>query len=170
MSLSITLTINGAARAITLDDPRITLLDLLRERLDGLDGLQMCEAPEATDGELALAHTPAYLSAVIDGTLNPAQQREIGFPWSEAMVARARRSVGATVCAARAALISGLAANLAGGTHHASADKGSGFCVFNDAAVAGMGLGMAPRTPPVVARGGDRSRCAPGQRHRLDFS
>ena len=52
------------------------------------------------------------------------------------MVARARRSVGATVCAARSALVSGLAANLAGGTHHASADKGSGFCVFNDAAVA----------------------------------
>ena len=52
------------------------------------------------------------------------------------MVARARRSVGATVSAARSALISGLAANLAGGTHHASADKGSGFCVFNDAAVA----------------------------------
>ena len=109
---------------------------LLRERLHGLDGLQMCQAPEATDGELALVHTPAYLSSVIDGTLNPAQQREIGFPWSEAMVARARRSVGATVSAARSALVSGLAANLAGGTHHASADKGSGFCVFNDAAVA----------------------------------
>jgi acetoin utilization deacetylase AcuC-like enzyme len=62
-------------------------------------------------------------------------QREIGFPWSEAMVERSRRSVGATVAAARAALTQGIATNLAGGTHHASSDKGGGFCVFNDAAV-----------------------------------
>ena len=109
---------------------------LLREQLDGLPGLQMGQAPQASDGELALAHTPAYVAAVIDGTLGAAHQREIGFPWSEAMVARARRSVGATICAARAALSSGVATNLAGGTHHASADKGGGYCVFNDAAVA----------------------------------
>lgn len=109
---------------------------LLRERLEGLAGIEMREAPAASDGELALAHTPAYVSAVSDGTLSAAQQREIGFPWSEAMVARARRSVGATIAAARAALASGLATNLAGGTHHASADKGAGYCVFNDVAVA----------------------------------
>ena len=112
---------------------------LLREQLEGLPGLQLCQALPASDGELALAHTPAYLSAVIDGTLGAAQQREIGFPWSEAMVERARRSVGATIAAARAALGStrgGLATNLAGGTHHASADRGGGYCVFNDAAVA----------------------------------
>ena len=109
---------------------------LLRERLDGLPDLQMCQAPAASDAELALAHTPGYLTAVAEGTLSAAQQREIGFPWSEAMVARARRSVGATICAARAALASGVATNLAGGTHHASADKGGGYCVFNDAAVA----------------------------------
>ena len=109
---------------------------LLRERLEGLSGLEMRQAPAASDGELALAHTPLYVSAVIDGTLSPAQQREIGFPWSEAMVARARRSVGATIAAARAALAGGVAANLAGGTHHASADKGAGYCVFNDVAVA----------------------------------
>ena len=109
---------------------------LLREQLDGLTGLQMGQAPPASDGELALAHTPAYVAAVIDGALSAAHQREIGFPWSEAMVARARRSVGATICAARAALADGVATNLAGGTHHASADKGGGYCVFNDAAVA----------------------------------
>ena len=109
---------------------------LLRERLDSVTQIRMCQAPEASDGELALAHTPAYLSSVIEGTLSPAQQREIGFPWSEAMVARARRSVGATISAARAALATGVAANLAGGTHHATADRGAGFCVFNDAAVA----------------------------------
>jgi acetoin utilization deacetylase AcuC-like enzyme len=109
---------------------------LLREQLDGLADLQMCQALPASDGELALAHTPGYLTAVTDGTLGAAQQREIGFPWSEAMVARARRSVGATIGAARAALAGGVATNLAGGTHHASADKGGGYCVFNDAAVA----------------------------------
>ena len=109
---------------------------LLRERLDGLPGLHVQQAPPASDGELALAHSPAYLSAVVEGTLSAALQREIGFPWSQAMVERARRSVGATIAAARAALADGVAANLAGGTHHASADKGGGYCVFNDAAVA----------------------------------
>ena len=109
---------------------------LLREQLAGVAGLELCQAPEASDGELALAHTPAYLSAVFHGTLGAALQREIGFPWSEAMVARARRSVGATIGAARAALASGVATNLAGGTHHATADKGGGYCVFNDVAVA----------------------------------
>jgi len=109
---------------------------LLRERVEGEPGLDLRQAVPATDGELGLAHTPAYLSAVIEGTLSAAQQREIGFPWSEAMVARSRRSVGATIAAAREALTSGVAANLAGGTHHASADKGAGYCVFNDVAVA----------------------------------
>jgi acetoin utilization deacetylase AcuC-like enzyme len=109
---------------------------LLRDQLEGLQGLQTCQALEATDGELALAHTPGYIAAVSEGTLSAAQQREIGFPWSEAMAARARRSVGATIAAARSALRAGVAANLAGGTHHAMADKGGGYCVFNDVAVA----------------------------------
>lgn len=108
----------------------------LRERLNaGLPGVQMQQAPAASDGELALAHTPAYIDAVKTGTLSAALQREIGFPWSEAMVERSRRSAGATIAAARVALREGLAGNLAGGTHHASSDKGGGFCVFNDAAV-----------------------------------
>ena len=109
---------------------------LLREHLEQLPGLQLQQAPEASDGELALAHTPGYLAAVVGGTLSAALQSEIGFPWSEALVARARRSVGATIAAARSALVSGIAANVAGGTHHAAADKGGGYCVFNDAAVA----------------------------------
>lgn len=109
---------------------------LLKARVEGLPGLELLEAPAASDGELALAHDPAYVQAVVDGTLPAAAQREVGFPWSERMVARARHSVGATIAAARAALADGLAANLAGGTHHASADKGGGYCVFNDVAVA----------------------------------
>jgi acetoin utilization deacetylase AcuC-like enzyme len=98
----------------------------------------MGPALPASDGELALAHTPRWVEAVAHGTLSTAEQREIGFPWSPRMAERARRSVGATISAARVALIEGegVAANLAGGTHHAQADKGSGYCVFNDAAVA----------------------------------
>jgi acetoin utilization deacetylase AcuC-like enzyme len=110
---------------------------VLRERVaQERDSFQLIEAIPASDGELALAHTPAYVSAVVDGHLSEAQQREIGFPWSTRMVERARRSVGATIGAARAALKTGVASNLAGGTHHAYADKGAGYCVFNDVAVA----------------------------------
>lgn len=116
---------------------------LLREAAEAtLPGLRVHEAPPASDGELALAHDPAWIAAVVQGTTTPAQQREIGFPWSERMVERARRSVGATIQAARTALFGGgaggegVAANLAGGTHHACAYKGSGYCVFNDVAVA----------------------------------
>jgi acetoin utilization deacetylase AcuC-like enzyme len=112
---------------------------LLRDRLAHvLPELQLAAAEPASDGELALVHTPAYIQAVVQGRLTPEQQKEIGFPWTPAMVERSRRSSGATVMAARAALFGGegVSANLAGGTHHAYADKGSGFCVFNDAAVA----------------------------------
>ncbi len=109
---------------------------LLRDKVTALDGAQLCSAPSARDDDLALAHDRAYIDAVRHGSLTPAAQREIGFPWSLAMAERARRSVGATLAAARAALADGVGANLAGGTHHASADKGSGFCVFNDTAVA----------------------------------
>ncbi len=110
----------------------------LRERLrEELPTVSLHEALPASDGELALAHTPAYIRGIAQGTLDARAQREIGFPWSPAMAERARRSVGATVQAVRQAMAGdGLAANLAGGTHHAYADKGSGFCVFNDAAVA----------------------------------
>jgi acetoin utilization deacetylase AcuC-like enzyme len=110
---------------------------LLRARVAAeLPQIRLEEAPAASDGELALAHDPAYVSAVAEGHLSPAAQREIGFPWSPRMAERARRSVGATIAAARTALAEGVAANLAGGTHHASASKGSGYCVFNDVAVA----------------------------------
>ena len=110
---------------------------LLRERVAAeLPGVTLCEAPPASDGELALVHSPRYVTAVVEGLLSPAEQREIGFPWTPRMVERSRRSVGATIAAARTALTEGVAANLAGGTHHASADKGGGYCVFNDVAVA----------------------------------
>jgi acetoin utilization deacetylase AcuC-like enzyme len=110
---------------------------LLRQRLaDEFPDLALREAPRASDGELALAHAPSYIAALEAGTISPQAMREIGFPWSAAMVERSRRSAGATIAAARVALADGVAANLAGGTHHASHEQGGGFCVFNDAAVA----------------------------------
>jgi acetoin utilization deacetylase AcuC-like enzyme len=93
------------------------------------------EAPAASWDDLRLVHDAHYVDAVARGTVAPDIQRRIGFPWSPQMVERSRRSVGATIAAARAALDDGVSANLAGGTHHAFADRGEGFCVFNDVAV-----------------------------------
>ena len=118
----------------------------LRDRLSAeCPGLRLAQAPPASDAELALAHAPAYVAAVVQGRLDARAQREIGFPWSEAMVERSRRSVGASIEATRVAQHEGVAANLAGGTHHASAEAGSGYCVFNDIAVAARLL-QAERT------------------------
>jgi acetoin utilization deacetylase AcuC-like enzyme len=110
---------------------------LLRERVAAsLPGVGLLQAPAADDATLCLAHDAAYVAAVSLGTVTAAQVREIGFPWSAALVERSRRSVGATLAATDAAMQSGVALNLAGGTHHAQAHQGSGFCVFNDVAVA----------------------------------
>ncbi len=111
---------------------------MLRDRVAAeLPGVDLVEALAASDDELLRVHTKQYVGEVTEGRLSTAQQREIGFPWSMAMVERSRRSVGATVAAARAALAGGgIAVNLAGGTHHAYADHGSGFCVFNDVVIA----------------------------------
>jgi acetoin utilization deacetylase AcuC-like enzyme len=110
---------------------------MLRQRVaTELIGVTMQEAPAATEGELALVHSPDYVQAVKSGTLSAEAIREIGFPWSPAMAERSLRSVGASIAAARVALREGIAGNLAGGTHHASSHQGGGFCVFNDIAVA----------------------------------
>ncbi len=101
-----------------------------------LPSLQFHQAPTTTDGVLALAHHPQYIHRVATGALSADEQRAIGFPWTPEMVERSRRSAGATIAACRAAFDEGVAVNLAGGTHHAHADRGEGFCVFNDAAIA----------------------------------
>lgn len=92
--------------------------------------------PAARDEQLATCHDWNYIRRVAAGELTTAEIRRIGFPWSPQMVERSRRSSGATIAAGRAALRDGFAANLAGGTHHAQADCGEGYCVFNDAAIA----------------------------------
>lgn len=94
----------------------------------------------ATDAELSRAHDSAYIRRVANGELAHDEVRRIGFPWSAAMVERSRRSAGATLAACRSALAEGCAVNLAGGTHHAHREFGSGFCVFNDAAVAALAM------------------------------
>ena len=92
--------------------------------------------PAATDEQLCLAHERDYVDRVVTGRLTDAEIKRIGFPWSEKMVERSRRSSGATLAAARIALNEGISVNLAGGTHHAMRGAGEGYCVFNDAAVA----------------------------------
>ena len=94
------------------------------------------EPARASVDSLRLVHTERYIGAVVAGTLSDAEQRRIGLPWSESLVERSFRAVGGTIEAATAALERGITMNLAGGTHHAFADHGEGFCVFNDAAVA----------------------------------
>jgi acetoin utilization deacetylase AcuC-like enzyme len=85
---------------------------------------------------LDLVHTPEYLNKLESSGLSATEQRRLGLPWSESLWLRSRLASGGTLLAARAALTGGLAGNLAGGTHHAFADHGEGFCVLNDVAVA----------------------------------
>jgi acetoin utilization deacetylase AcuC-like enzyme len=95
----------------------------------------MHEPARATMEELARVHTRDYIDRLTSGDLTEAELRLLGFPWSPALVERSYRAVGGTLGAARAALEHGVAMNLAGGTHHAFADRGEGFCVFNDVAI-----------------------------------
>jgi len=102
----------------------------------------------AQDQDLLRAHREDYVRKVAAGSLTEKEIRRIGFPWSPELVERSRRSVGGTMGACRTALNDGFASNLAGGTHHAYADHGEGFCVFNDAAVAARAMqaeGLAVR-------------------------
>ena len=112
----------------------------LRNLVGTVEGIELVEAPAASDTQILYAHDPQYLIKIIQGNLDSKEQREIGFPWSERMVERSRRSAGATVAACKAAMSEGVAVNLAGGTHHAYRDMGSGFCVFNDSAIAARAL------------------------------
>lgn len=112
----------------------------LHDLVSTLPGLELIEAPAVSDTQILYAHDPSYLINVISGKLNPEEQKEIGFPWSEKLVERSRRSAGATVAAAKTAIDEGVSGNLAGGTHHAYRNFGSGFCVFNDSAIAARTL------------------------------
>ncbi len=110
-------------RQLLLDEGLIAAGDLLQ--------------PEPLDmGSLALVHTPEYLQKLSSSSLSPAEVRKIGVPWSESLWSRSRLAAGGTLLAARCALEDGMAANLAGGSHHAFAGHGEGFCILNDVAIA----------------------------------
>jgi acetoin utilization deacetylase AcuC-like enzyme len=112
---------------------------MLRERVAkaGVCGPGDMRVPRpVSDAEILRSHEEGYLRRVVDGTLTQKEMRRIGFPWSERMVERSRRASGGTLGACFAALEEGFGANLAGGTHHAFANRGEGYCVFNDSAIA----------------------------------
>jgi acetoin utilization deacetylase AcuC-like enzyme len=117
----------------------ISKYPLLKDLLlaEGTIALEDLVVPEPLDlKSAALVHTRDYLAKLEGPGLSAPEQRLLGMPWSEALWMRTRLAAGGTLLAARLALVDGRAANLAGGTHHAFADHGEGFCVLNDVAVA----------------------------------
>jgi acetoin utilization deacetylase AcuC-like enzyme len=123
---------------------------LVREGAEASADIDVDDARAATDAELGLAHLRDYLLRVGAGELTRREVLALGLPWSPELVERARRSVGATLMAADAALADGIAANMGGGTHHAFADGGRGFCVFNDIVVTTKALRLGGRVRTVL--------------------
>ncbi len=147
----------------------------LAERLTDA-GWRIEPAPDVADADLRRAHTADYLAAVAARALDPAAERRLGFPQSEALVRRARASVGGTLAAAEHAMAHGLGVALAGGTHHAFADRGEGFCVYNDLVVAARRLlaeGMVERVLVVdldVHQGNGTADACAGDPRAITFS
>jgi acetoin utilization deacetylase AcuC-like enzyme len=114
----------------------ITKYKLIREALERDGFFEFTPAPLAKPEVIKLAHDPAYVDEFLRGELAAPKMRRIGFPWSPQLVKRTLGSVGGTLSASMDALDTGWGGTLAGGTHHAFRGEGSGFCVFNDIAVA----------------------------------
>jgi acetoin utilization deacetylase AcuC-like enzyme len=117
----------------------IRKFELVRDRLlaEGtLHSSELIEPRPASVEQVRLVHTGDYVSRLCNGSLTAKELRRLGLPWSESLVQRSFYATGGTIAAAHAALVHGYASNLAGGTHHSFADRGEGFCVFNDVAVA----------------------------------
>ena len=130
--------------------PKYMLLHQRVREAGIIQAQDLLEAPPATDEEILRVHTVEYWNKVVTGTLSEKETRRIGFPWSPAMVERTRRSVGGTLQASRTALQEGFGANLAGGTHHAYADHGEGYCVLNDVAVAARAMQVEGRVARIA--------------------
>ena len=125
---------------------RLTRQAILREGL--VTPEQLALSPLAERDDILRVHTPAYADAFLEGTLSREAMRRIGMPWSPHLVLRSRATMGGAVAAMRMAMQDGFSGQLAGGTHHAHADFGSGFCALNDfalAAVTALGEGLAAR-------------------------
>lgn len=117
----------------------IRKFELVRDRLlaEGtLDPSELVEPLPASLEDVLLVHTEDYVSRLCNGTLATKEIRRLGLPWSESLVRRSFYATGGTLAATTVALAGGYSSNLAGGTHHSFADRGEGFCVLNDVAIA----------------------------------
>ena len=117
----------------------IRKFELVRDLLINEETLftyEIIEPSPASLSDLHLVHTEDYISRMIDGKLTDKEIRKLGLPWSHSLVRRSFHAISGTIEASKHALKSGIASNLAGGTHHAYPDRGEGFCVLNDVAVA----------------------------------
>jgi acetoin utilization deacetylase AcuC-like enzyme len=117
----------------------IRKFELVRDKLLGEGTLrddEIVEPEQASVNDLLLVHTDDYISRLRNGTLTPKEIRKLGLPWSESLVRRSFHAISGSINATRAAVETGVASNLAGGTHHAYPDRGEGYCVLNDVAVA----------------------------------
>jgi acetoin utilization deacetylase AcuC-like enzyme len=123
---------------------------LLRKRVAASGVARLLDPVAASDEQILRAHDRGYLAKLESGALTREEEQAIGLPWSRQLVLRARHSVGATLDACRAALTEGVAASLAGGTHHAHRDHGAGFCVFNDSAIAARAMQAEGRADRVL--------------------
>ena len=117
----------------------IRKFELVRDRLLAertLDPSEIVEPSPALLEDVLLVHTEDYVTRLCNGQLTTKEIRRLGLPWSESLVSRSFYAVGGTLAATQSALSNGYSSNLAGGTHHAFADRGEGFCVLNDVAIA----------------------------------
>ena len=117
----------------------IRKFELVRDKLLGEGTLrddEIVEPEQASVDDLLLVHTDDYISRLRNGTLTPKEIRKLGLPWSESLLRRSFHAISGSINATRAAVETGVASNLAGGTHHAYPDRGEGYCVLNDVAVA----------------------------------
>jgi len=117
----------------------IRKFELVRDKLLGEGTLrddEIVEPEQASVDDPLLVHTDDYISRLRNGTLTPKEIRKLGLPWSESLLRRSFHAISGSINATRAAVETGVASNLAGGTHHAYPDRGEGYCVLNDVAVA----------------------------------
>ena len=127
----------------------IRKFELVRDRLlaEGtIEPSEIVEPAPAPLEDVLLVHTEDYVSRLCNGQLTTKELRRLGLPWSESLVRRSFYAVGGTLAASNAALAEGYSSNLAGGTHHSFADRGEGFCVLNDVAIAIRSMRARNRT------------------------
>jgi acetoin utilization deacetylase AcuC-like enzyme len=126
-------TVDVGHHSYPMDKYRLVPERLLTEKT--LTSEDLIEPEAATLDDVLRVHTPEYVHAFVNGTLERKAMLRIGLPWSPELVRRAFAVIGGTIGSARLALHDGVAVNLAGGTHHAFADHGEGYCIFNDMVV-----------------------------------